>query len=137
VPEQLRVVGADDDWRAIHAARETFGLPLPGHPKVCRVLPGTLTGDRRIVHPFVVQGLVGDRVVLDAGVQAVPLGMDVGADVLEWEVEPDVAVEVAVVPVAWVAVARAPHLTRRLGITPEGRHTASAIERRIRAVDGH
>src|SRR5262249_60075465 len=39
VAEQLRIVRADDDGRAIHAARETFGLPLSGHPKVRRMLP--------------------------------------------------------------------------------------------------
>ena len=100
------------------------------------MLPGTLPGDWRIVHPFVVQVLVGDGVVLDAGVRAVPLGMDVRTDVLEWEVESDVAIEVAVVPVAGVAVSRAPHLPRGLGITSESCHTASAIERCIGAVDG-
>ena len=98
------------------------------------MLPGTLAGDRGIVDPLVVQVLVGDRVVLDAGVRAVSVGMDVRADVLERQVEPDVAVEVAVVPVAGVAVACAPHLTGGLGITPERCHAGPAIEWRVGAV---
>ena len=134
--EQLGIVRADDEGRAIHAARETLGLPLPGRPEVRRMLTGTLPGDRGIVDPFVVQVLVGDRVILDAGVRAVPVGMDVRADVLEWQVEPDVAIEVAVVPVAGVTVAGAPHLPGGLGITAECCHAGPAIERRVGPVHG-
>jgi hypothetical protein len=115
VAEQLRVVGADDDRRAIHAVRETLDLVLSRRPEVRRVLPGPLPRDVGIVHPLVVQLLVGDRVVLDAGVRAVALGMNVRADVVEGQVESDVAVEIAVVPVAGIALARAPDLLRRLG----------------------
>src|SRR5262249_18474938 len=89
-----------------------------------------------IVDPFVVQVLVGDRVVLDAGVGAVSVGMDVRPNVLERQVEPDVAVKVAVVWVTGVAVACAPHLTGGLGITPERCHAGSAIQWRVGALHG-
>ena len=91
--------------------------------------------DVRVVDPLVVQLVVGDRVVLDAGVDAVPLGVDVRLDVVERQVEADVAVEVAVVRVARVALLGAPDLLGRLHVAAEGGDAARAVERRVDAVD--
>jgi hypothetical protein len=100
------------------------------------VLPGPLPRDGGIVHPLVVQLIVGDRVVLDTSVRPVAVRVDVRADVIGGQVESDVAVEVAVVSVAGVALARAPDLLRRLGVPREGRHARAAMDGRIAAVDG-
>ncbi len=99
------------------------------------MLPGPATGDVGVVDPLVVQMLVGDRVVLDSGVHAMALGVHVRTDVVERQVETDVAIEVAVVRVAGIAFLRAPHLLRRLGVTSERRHAAPAVERRVDAED--
>ena len=106
---------------------------LPRKCVACRpALPRAMSG---IVDPLVVQLVVGDRVVLDAGVDAVPLGVDVGLDVVHRQVEADVAVEVAVVLVARVALLRAPDLLRRFDVAPERRDAAGAVDRRVGAVD--
>ena len=91
--------------------------------------------DVRVVHPLVVELVVGDRVVLDARVDAVPFGVDVGLDVVERQVEADVSVEVAVVLVARVAFLGAPHLLGRLHVAAEGGDAARAVERGVDAVD--
>ena len=53
---------------------------------------------------------MGDRVVLEARVQAMTLGVHMRPDIVEWHVEADVPVKVAILRVAGVAVLGAPHL---------------------------
>ena len=113
----------------------SLDLLLPVHAEVHGVHRRLGLGDVRIVDPLVVQLVVGDGVVLEAGRHPVPLGMDVRPDVVHRQVEADVAVEVAVVRVAGVAVLGAPHLLGRLGVAAESGHAARAVERRVDAVD--
>ncbi len=136
VSVQLRVVGADHDRRPVHPGRQVRNLLLPVHPEVLGVLARALARDVRVVDPLVVQLVVGDRVVLDPGVDAVPVRVDVGADVVHRQVVADVAIEVAVVRIAGVAFLRAPDLHRGLDVAGEGRDTRAAVDGGVRAVDG-
>src|SRR5215468_2810819 len=110
VAEQLRVVWADHDRRPVHAARKPLDLALSRHAEMRSVLAGPPARNVGVVHPLVVQLVVGDRVILDARVRPVAFRVDVGADIVERQIEADVAVEIAIVAVARIAFARAPHL---------------------------
>src|SRR5450432_273046 len=136
VPEELGVVRAHDHGRPIHLGAQPPRLLLAVAAEVRGVQPRLAARDLRVVDPLVVELVVSDGVVLDARVDAMPLGVDVRLDVVERQVEADVAIEVAVMLVARVALLGAPHLLRRLEIAPERRDAARAVDRRIDAVSG-
>jgi hypothetical protein len=72
---------------------------------------------------------------LKAGVEPMALRMHVRADVLERQVEADVAVEVAIVRIAGIAFRGAPDLLGALGVAGEGRDPGRAVDRSVQAID--
>src|SRR6202042_842578 len=100
-----------------------------------RVRRPALVGEVRIGRALVVRAAVGDRVVLEAGEDPDP-PLEVRADVIHRQVEPDVAVEIAVDRVARVSLLRAPDLLRALDVAPEGGDAGGAVDRRVDAEDG-
>src|SRR5262249_24575047 len=77
-----------------------------------------------------------NREVLEPGEDPNPLALHVRADVLDRQVEADIAVEIAIIRVARISFFRAPNLLRALHIAPERRHPGAAIDGRVHPEDG-
>ena len=135
VPEELCVVRRDDDGAAVHVRAQVLDLLLAVEHEVARVLGRAQVGLVRVVQALVVHRAVGDRVVLDAGERADARRVDVRLDVVERQIEADVAVEVAVARVARVALLRAPDLLAALDVATERRDARAAVDGRVHAVE--
>jgi len=98
--------------------------------EVARVARGLLHSPVAVVR-FLVRRLACDAEVLHAREAADAVGMDVRLDVVELEVEPDIAVEITVVVVAGVTFLRTPHLFRRLDVAPERGDARRREDRRV------
>ena len=102
-------------------AEKIFGVsrrPFPRDFRVIRLFPR-----RR----------AGDAVIFDAGIRA-DAAADIGLNVVEIEVLPDVAVEFAVIRIARKALFRRPNLLGAALIAPERRHARRRVDRRMHAV---
>ena len=75
-----------------------------------------------------------DPMVLDAGIDASTIRMNVRPDVLEIQVVGNIAVELAVVVIPRIAVGGAPYLPGRIGVPPERRDAGRTINRRVDAI---
>ena len=109
VAVQLGVIGADHDRFHAHHPAEMLDLFFAVEHEVAGVLGGAFPG-----HPWaiglLVGGLAGDAVVLQPGEFPHAVGLDVGTDVVVFEVEAAIAVKVPVIPVAGIAFLGAPDL---------------------------
>src|SRR2546425_5414308 len=73
-------------------------------------------------------------VILDPRVDSDAISMNVGPDVIQFEVVADVAVELAIIEIARIANRGTPNLTRGIGITAEGGNTGRASDGCVDAV---
>src|SRR4030065_23493 len=107
VPEQLRVVGADDQGRAVHVRAQPLGLVQPVAYELLGVLLALFQGRFALVGGLVTfRG--GDGPVLDARVGAQAPVVQEGPQVLQRQLEADVPVEFPVNRVARIALLGGP-----------------------------
>jgi hypothetical protein len=92
--------------------------------------------DIRVVDPLVVEVLVGDGVVLEPGVEPMPVRVNVRPDIVHGQVEADVSVEVSIMGIPRITVLGAPHLLRGLRVSPKSRDPPRTVNRRVDSVNG-
>ena len=133
VPEQLGVIRRNDDRRTIQKRREPAGLArCVRRENAARVRWRRRARGRAgksASRPF-----AGDAVIFDAGEPAVVRRGQMRLDVIEIEVEADVAVEIAVARVAGITFVLAPDLPRGIEVAPERGDAVGREDRRERAV---
>ena len=83
---------------------------------------------------FFVAVLSRNPVILDSRVDSHAISMNVGPDVIQFEVVADVAVELAIIEIARIANRGTPNLTRGIRITAEGGNTGRANDGCVNAV---
>ena len=133
VTEQLGVEQRGDDRRPVHVRRAALDhVDLPAQ-EVGGVSVRALARRDMLVRLLAI-GVAGDPVILEAGEDAGVAVENERPDVLEVQVEADVAIEVAIAGIAGVALVGAPHQPRRGGIAAERGGAVAAAERRQVAV---
>ena len=135
VAEQFGIVGSDDQRRpAVHRAGEPFDLLFAIEHEVAGVFGRFFQGRGRIVRLLVI-GAAGDLVILDAEMAADAGLVQVRPQIVEIEIEADIAVEITIVVVSGISFDGAPDLLGRFGIAGQGGDAAArADDRRIDAV---
>src|ERR1017187_3793520 len=133
VAVQLRVVWGDDQRRAFHDAEEMLDLFFAIEHEVAGVRRGFLHRVVAVVR-FLVRGLARDAEILHAGETADAVGVNVRLDVVVFEVETNVTVEIAIIAVAGVAFLGTPDLLRGFDVAPERGHTRRREHRRVNPV---
>ena len=83
---------------------------------------------------FLVIIFSGDPEIFDSGVQAYAIPVDIGLDVVQFEVVTDISIEFTVIVIAGIAVSRAPHLARGVRISSKRRKTRRSIDRCIHTI---
>jgi hypothetical protein len=83
---------------------------------------------------LLVTAVAGNAVILDAGINADTVRVNVWLDVVQVEIVADIAVELAVIEVAGIAVNRTPHLPGRVRVTAESGQTGGTVEGSIDAI---
>ena len=76
----------------------------------------------------------GDPEIFDSGVQAYAIPVDIGLDVVQFQVVTDISIEFTVIVIAGIAVSRAPHLARGVRISSKRRKTRRSIDRCIHTI---
>ena len=117
--EQFGVVGRDDERRAIHDFAELARLLATGGEEVGGVRFHGCEREGAVID-FLVRRGTGDATILEAGEAPQVRAGQVGADVVEVEVEAHVAVEVAIARVAGIALVAAPDLACGFEVAGEG-----------------
>ena len=111
VAVEFGVVGRGDVRRGAENFFEVAALGLTVKEEVSGVFGCGFGGPGRHVRFFAVEGdFAGDAEEFEAGVAAQAIGMEVGANFGVWEVESEIAVELAVVGVSGVTDFGAPDL---------------------------
>src|SRR5207244_7813758 len=72
--------------------------------------------------------------VFDTRIDADTIGVNVGPDIIEFEVVSNIAIELAVIVVAGITISRAPYLAGRVRVPPERRNSGRTINRRVDAI---
>ena len=125
VAVEFGVVGGGDVRRRAEDALEVAALGLSVEEEVSGVFGGTVGGPIGDVGFLAIEGeFSGDAEEFEAGVPAHAVGMEVGTNFGVGKVKPAVAIELAVVGVAWVTDFGAPDLARTLEIAGKGGDTA-------------
>src|SRR5205085_6601758 len=111
VAEQLGVVGRDDQRLAAQHAAQVSRLRLPVQDEMAGVRSGLAGRPLRHVRLLCAEVyLAGDAEILDAEVAAYAVTVQVRLDVIVITIKAEVAVELAVVHVAWITDLGAPDL---------------------------
>ena len=118
MPEEFGVVRADHNWRAAHPFRGFSNLSCPRLHEVSGVFCSFCLGCFGLIDP-VIAVFAANGVILDSRESPHIWAGKVGANVLEIRIESDIAVEVPVVFVSWVACVATPDLQCRFVIAPE------------------
>src|SRR5262249_12760376 len=100
--EELSVVGCDDDRGFIQDRLKPCDLAVASLEKRGRVLSRGIECGAAIID-LLSRTAAGDAVVLDAGKSAVVAGGQMGFEVIQIKVEPNVTIEIAIAWVAWIA----------------------------------
>lgn len=136
VSVEFGVIGGDNQGRAIHESGEVFHLGDAVVEEVAGMVGGGVHGVLFVVGFFVGNAFAGDAVVFYAGIDAQSAFMDVRADVIEFEVESDIAVEFAVSEIAGVSFFGGPYGFGGFLIATEGGYSGGSKKRGIDAVFG-
>ena len=131
--EQFGVIRRDHERRAVEQAGDLPRLLHAAVEKMLRVAGGGLQRGVAVVNLLVARA-AGDAVILDAGEPARFRRRQVRFDVIEIEVEADVAVKIAVARVAGVAFVLAPDLPRGIVVAAKGGDAVGRENRRKGAV---
>src|ERR1017187_2541957 len=133
VAVQLRVVRRDDERRSLRDAVEMLDLLFAIEHEVAGVRRGFLHRVVAVVR-LLVRRLARDAEILHTRETADAVGMNVRFDVVVFEVEANVTVEVAIIAVARVTFLGTPDLFRGFDITSERGHTRWREYRRVNPV---
>src|SRR5439155_14532893 len=106
--EQFRIVGREDERRAIHDSSQVLHLADSFLQEMASVIGGDLERGLAVVNALL--SGTGDGVIFDAGKGSLALDWHVGLDVIVIEIESDIAVEVAIARIAGIAFILAPDL---------------------------
>ena len=133
MPEQFRVIRRDDERRAIQKSGEPLDLRDTLVEKMLRVFACGLEREVALVN-FLLSRAAGDAEILHAGEPAILRRRQMRLDIIEIQVEADVAVEITVTRVAGIAFVLAPDLPRGIKVAPERCDAVWRENRRERAV---
>ena len=132
MPEQLGVIRCDDDWRPVQNGFQLLNLRDALTQKMPCVFAGGRQGMVALVNLLL--AFAGDAKIFYAGKTAVVRRRQVRLDVIEIQIEADVAVEIAVARIAGIALVLAPDLPRGIEVAPKRGDAVRRVDRRKGAV---
>src|SRR5258708_9345819 len=117
--KQLRVIRRKHKRRSIKNRGESLDLRHALLKKMGGMRIGCLNGGIAVINLFAARA-AGDAIIFDAGEDAFVGSGQIGLEIIEIQIEGDVAVEIAVARVAGIALVAAPDLFGGIEVAAKG-----------------